>query len=397
MGTWGPKLYEDDMAEDIKDEYEELLEKGVSNKEAIEHICQMYKEEIEDSDEKTIFWIVLADVLYKHKNLTKLVKEKALKEIELGEDLKRWKNEASKEDYITRKKELEELRKKLDAYEEYKNQRVPKTKNIKKTSDNKNKEWKIGDTYAYKIEKPKYEGQYLIIRKINNSLKNSNIRYQSAIIYVQITRDKKIPKNEDEINKLEYIVIGNEGNVKHEYRMQLYQIPRKKIEKLIYLGNFKNIKTPEDEYIKKVELNIWSHSFNDIEYLITHMLNLGTNKNPIYYEIDPKNIDDSYIRFLMKVRYYKEKLDIIPPDKAIVKDDPLLYISLVDSLMIGGFVTNPVAMKVKDMESEAYKRIEELKQIVNEQNTTQEKKDEKINILENLIKRIESYEKNIEY
>ena len=25
MGTWGPKLYEDDLAEDIKNEYEELL------------------------------------------------------------------------------------------------------------------------------------------------------------------------------------------------------------------------------------------------------------------------------------------------------------------------------------------------------------------------------------
>ena len=60
--------------------------------------------------------------------------------------------------------------------------------------------------------------------------------------------------------------------------------------------------------------------------------------------------------------------------------------------MIGGIVENPVAMKVKDMENEAYKRIEELKEIINRQNESQEKKCERINLLEDLKQRIESYE-----
>ena len=115
------------------------------------------------------------------------------------------------------------------------------------------------------------------------------------------------------------------------------------------------------------------------------MAMLGTNNKPIYYEIDPKNISDSHVRFLMKVKYYKEKLNIIPPENAIVKDNALLYISLVDSLMIGGFVKNPVGMKVKDMKAEAYNRIEELEKMVNEQNEIQEIKDERINILEGLL------------
>ena len=221
---------------------------------------------------------------------------------------------------------------------------------------------------------------------------NNNTRYQSAIIYVQITTDKKVPKYQEEIDKLEYIIIGNEGNVKHEYRMQLYQIPRKINEKLVYVGNFKNVITPKDEYIETEQLNIWLHSFKDIEYLIINMAMLGTNNKPIYYEVDPKNISDSHVRFLMKVKYYKEKLNIIPPENAIVKDNALLYVSLVDSLMIGGFVKNPVGMKVKDMKAEAYNRIEELEKMVKEQNEIQEIKDERINILEDLRKRIESYE-----
>ena len=121
------------------------------------------------------------------------------------------------------------------------------------------------------------------------------------------------------------------------------------------------------------------------------MAMLGTNNKPIYYEVDPKNISDSHVRFLMKVKYYKEKLNIIPPENAIVKDNALLYVSLVDSLMIGGFVKNPVGMKVKDMKAETYNRIEELEKMVNEQNEIQEIKDERINILEDLRKRIEAY------
>ena len=390
MGTWGPKLYEDDLSEDIKNEYEELLEKGKNNKEAIEDICQIYKEEIEDSDEKSVFWMVLADILYKHKNLTEFVKEKALKEIELGKNLERWKNEGSEEDYIIRKKEIEKLRKKLVSYQDCKKKDVAKNKSGKKTANNNILEWKIGDTYAYKIQDSRFEGQYFILRKVQDCIYNNNTRYQSAIIYVQITSDKKIPENKEEISKLEYIIIGNEGNVKHEYRMQLYQIPRRKNEQLIYVGNFKNVIMPKDEYIETEQLNIWLHSFKDIEYLVTNIKDLGTNNNPIYYEVDPKNISDSHIRFLMKVKYYKEKLNIIPPEKAMVKDNALLYISLVDSLMIGGFVKNPVGMKVKDMKVEAYNQIKELEKIVNEQNETQEKRNERINILEDLRKRIES-------
>ncbi len=67
MGTWGPKLYEDDLAQDIKEEYEALVEEGKTNKEAIEEICLRYKKEIEDTDERSVFWMVLADVLYNHK------------------------------------------------------------------------------------------------------------------------------------------------------------------------------------------------------------------------------------------------------------------------------------------------------------------------------------------
>ena len=377
MGTWGPKLYEDDVAQDIKETYEELVKTEKDNEKIIKEICSIFKEEIEDQDERAIFWMVLADLLYKQKRLTKYVKEKALEEIERGENLERWKDEASKEDYMVRKKEIDILKEKLEKYEE------------NKPKNYKYEEWKIGDVFAYKIKEPKrFVGQYLIIRKAKNSTEFANTRYQSAEVYVQITKNKELPKNREEIEKLDYIVMSNKGNIKYEYKIILYQIPRKPSEEFIYLGNYTDFKVLENEYDNICK---WSVSPQNIKYIIERLESLGTNKKTKYKNIDPIYMDDSHIRFLMKVRYYEKELDIIPPEKAIVKDDPLLYIALVDSLMIRGFVRNPVGLSVKDMEEEANKRIDKLEKIIIDQNETHEKQQKKINILEDLRKRIAEY------
>ena len=370
MGIWGPKLYEDDIANDIKIEYERLLKEGNTNEKTLDEIYSIFKEEIEDYDKKSVFWMVLAD-------------------IELENNLQIWKSEASREDYIERKNEIEKLRKKIIEYKRNKDDILKGKTNFSKNEKCKNSEWNIGDTYAYKIKNKKYDDQYLILRKIDNCEYGSVVKYQSAVIYVQITQNKKIPKTEEEINKLEYIIISNEGNVRHQYRMRLSTLPRKETTQLIYLGNFKNIEQPKDEYIEEMELNIWGHSFKDIEYLLDKMERLGTNKIPKYYEIDPKNISDSHIRFLMRVKYYKEVLGIEPPNGAIVKNDPLLFISLVDSLMIGGFVRNPVGIVNEEVKLETYKRINELKDIIKDSNYNG--KEDKIKILNILEEKVINY------
>ena len=106
MGTWGTKLYENDLALDLKEEYIEKLKKGIENKEALEQIKQEYKEEIEDNDEETVFWMVLADTMWNLGKMTDEVKNKALQSIE--KDLKKWKQESeNSKDIVKREKELE--------------------------------------------------------------------------------------------------------------------------------------------------------------------------------------------------------------------------------------------------------------------------------------------------
>ena len=76
MGTWGAKLYQDDLALDIKEDYIEKLKSGKTNEEALNEILEMYEESIEDEEEGPIFWLVLADTMWKVGRLTKTVKEK---------------------------------------------------------------------------------------------------------------------------------------------------------------------------------------------------------------------------------------------------------------------------------------------------------------------------------
>lgn len=390
MGAWGTKLYEDDLALDVKEEYTEKLKNGLKNEDALGQILEEYKSSIEDSDEAPIFWLALADTMWKLGRLTERVKKEAIKNIKLN--LRYWKQATNTKEYESRQKELEKLKEKL-------NSKMPEeVKFIKKSTKEVRKrkyEWNIGDVYAYQLKGEKAKelglyGKYLIFRKVDDGLYNK--KTIGAIVYIQITKSDKLPKTKEELEELEYIIISNEGNVRHEYVAEIYTITQKIFrEELKYIGNFPELYTPEDEYRDCIKMNIRGWRWEYIEtHFLDSMIKLGTNKHPIYYEVDPKDISDSHTRFLMRVRYYEEKLEIIPPEEAIVKNDPLLYIALVDSMMIGGFVRNPVGIVNEEVKQEAYKRIEKLKEIIISKNDKSQ--NEKIQILDELREKIEKYQ-----
>lgn len=263
--------------------------------------------------------------------------------------------------------------------------------NIGKTS------FKIGDVFAYKLkgkenEELGLEDKFLIFRKVDDY--GENKIYENPIVYVQITDNCELPKTKEDLDKLNYIIVSNQGNVRHEYRMVLEKIPKKKkSEVLIYLGNYMDLITPKDEHIENIKLSLWKCNLKNVEYIVNKLIRLGTNNEPIYYETDPKNISDSHIRFLMRVEYYKKVLKINPPKDAIVKDDPLLYIALVDSMMIGGFIRNPVGFVNKEVKQETYKRINELRNIIN--SSDKNDKLERLRILDELEEKVKKYEGSV--
>ena len=387
MGTWGSKLYQDDFTQDVRDNYKEKLKDGKDNQQALKEILKDYAWIEEDDDERPLFWMALADTLWNLGRLTLEVKEEAIKEIGKGADLERWKNEGTKKEYENRKKELEALKEKLE-------RPMPPEKKIAKYNQT-SCEWKMWDTYAYLLDGEEatrlgYNGRYLIFRKVDEEMWGKKLE---PIVYVQITKDNTLPKGKKELEQLEYVVLSNVGNVRHEYVAMLLNVTKSQFRQFKYIGNFKELKTPEDDYrkVEKINISILSLKHIDSVFIQYNIINLGTNINPIYYEVDIKNMSDSKIRYLMKVRYYEKVLGIIPKEDEIVKDNALLYISLVDSMMVGGIVDNPIGMRVEDMKEEAYKRIEELKEMVYKQKDTQKSTKEKIEILEDLRNRIEAY------
>ena len=77
MGCWGDKLYQNDMAQDLKDEYRTYLKLGYSDLEVEDMMIDSFEEYIDDGYDKE-FWLALADQEYKLGRLSKKVKKKAL-------------------------------------------------------------------------------------------------------------------------------------------------------------------------------------------------------------------------------------------------------------------------------------------------------------------------------
>jgi hypothetical protein len=120
MGAWGTGLWEDDLSCDIQDEWNELMDEGVSPRKATKIILKSWQEEFSDYDDKedkladeSILFISLAGLQMRHRALTSSVKKKAIQLIEKGADLALW-EEGDDESYQERKKVLEEFKNKLN-------------------------------------------------------------------------------------------------------------------------------------------------------------------------------------------------------------------------------------------------------------------------------------------
>ncbi|MFF3444596.1 hypothetical protein [Streptosporangium sp. NPDC002721] len=96
MGAWGPALFSDDLACDVRDDYRELIEDGITDEDAQRRILESYTEVLADPDEGPVVWLALAVTQSKIGRLDVTVRDRALSIIEQGEDLSRWADEGAK-------------------------------------------------------------------------------------------------------------------------------------------------------------------------------------------------------------------------------------------------------------------------------------------------------------
>lgn len=275
MASWGPKLYQDDLAQDVRDQYKDQLKRGKSNEEVTNELINSYGYALDDTDDAPIFWFALADTQWNLGRLLPLVKEKALEYLASGTDLKRWELENPKE-AVVRKKVLQELEQKL-------NSPMPPEKKITQYKFYRC-EWNKGDVYSYKLEsdyakeKDLY-GRYFLLHKVDEDIWWPG--HVVPIVRVKITGDNNLPQSKAEFDKLEYVRIANKttgGTLKREYLLTMISTSKRVIpKKLQYLANYQDVALPEDEYIPEDKISIFACHWKDLEKTlidIYHMLNI---------------------------------------------------------------------------------------------------------------------------
>lgn len=95
MGAWGPGIFSDDTASDIRQEYRELLEDQVPDDEAMRRVIDGYRDLGED--EHHVLWLALAATQSGLGRLDDEVRTRALAVIDSGVGLQRWEQAGPKE------------------------------------------------------------------------------------------------------------------------------------------------------------------------------------------------------------------------------------------------------------------------------------------------------------
>lgn len=87
MGAWGPAIFSDDTAADIRGSYRELLEDQVPDDEATREVLSRYADVGDDADEGHVLWLALAAAQHQVGRLDEDVKQRALAIIDSGRGL----------------------------------------------------------------------------------------------------------------------------------------------------------------------------------------------------------------------------------------------------------------------------------------------------------------------
>lgn len=90
MGTWGPAIFSDDTACDLRDRWMELVGDGLSGVEATDRLLAECGGLAEDPEDGPVFWCALAATQSKAGRLEDRVRDRALEFIRSGADLARW-------------------------------------------------------------------------------------------------------------------------------------------------------------------------------------------------------------------------------------------------------------------------------------------------------------------
>jgi hypothetical protein len=113
VGAWGTGIFDDDLAADLRDEWQEAVEGGSSPTEATSALVAGLGSEVaDDEDDGPVFWIALAALLLEQGALDREVAERA--KAAIPSNLARWREDAEADDLAERERVLGDLLRRLD-------------------------------------------------------------------------------------------------------------------------------------------------------------------------------------------------------------------------------------------------------------------------------------------
>ncbi|MHB1415333.1 MAG: hypothetical protein ACYC1C_08775 [Chloroflexota bacterium] len=143
MGAWGPGIFFDDIACDVRDDFRALIGDGLSPTEATSLLIADYQPD-DDAELGDVFWLALAATQWRLGRLQSEVLRRALVVIDSGSNLRRWEDEADPWDAASRKKILERLRARLLSPQ-------PPPRTVRKVF-RQDTPFEVGDVIAYRLE-----------------------------------------------------------------------------------------------------------------------------------------------------------------------------------------------------------------------------------------------------
>jgi hypothetical protein len=111
MGTWGAGIFENDVALDIRDDFEQDVADGLNVYEATRKALEEWGEALDDMDNGPVIYLALAALQVECGEVYRSIREKALEIINSGQELERWRENPDLQP--ERRKVLEELKGKL--------------------------------------------------------------------------------------------------------------------------------------------------------------------------------------------------------------------------------------------------------------------------------------------
>lgn len=235
MGAWGTKIFQSDVALDVKEEYKGELLRGNSDEAALQAVKESCLDFVSDMDDQYDFWFALASYSFDLGRLLPEVKEKAVSLIDEGGDLDRWEGQEK----AKRSAVLNELKAKLLSEQPPRKEFKPLKKRVSPLEPNDVYYFQLSDD---QLKRKYYYNYYVIVLVDGAACEDFRVRGfldEYPLVYLKVC--KSLP---DKIETLDEIPMSSiyysydKPYLNEDHRVLMLDGFRTFKKRLMYLGSY---------------------------------------------------------------------------------------------------------------------------------------------------------------